>query len=102
MKCRTWLFGAVIVLAPAAQPAWAEPQGQDQETESAPVRVASDGDGGTSSAAPADGGQTATGSEGATQVGSVGAEVPVSVLSNDENRDTTGGGDGAEVVEEAT
>jgi hypothetical protein len=89
MKCRTWLFGAVMVLALAAQPTWAEPQGQDQETESAPVRVASDGDGGTSSTA--------------TQVGSVGAEVPVSVLSNDGgNPDTTGGGDGAEVVEAAT
>ncbi len=73
------------------------------QTASAPVRVASDGDGGTSSAAPADGGQTATGSEGATQVGSVGAEVPVSVLSNDgDHPDTTGGDDGAEVVEEVT
>jgi len=73
------------------------------QTASAPVRVASDGDGGTSSAAPADGGQTATGSAGATQVGSVGADVPVSVLSNDGNDpDTTGGDDGAEVVEEVT
>ena len=73
------------------------------QTASAPVRVASDGDGGTSSAAPAYGGQTATGSEGATQVGSVGAEVPVSVLSNDgDHPDTTGGDDGAEVVGEVT
>jgi hypothetical protein len=67
----------------------------------APVRVASDGDGGSPSAGPAQGEQTAAGSEAATQVGSVEAEVPVSVLSNDESPpDTSGGDDRAEVVEE--
>ena len=102
LKRSTSVLGAVLALPLVAQPAWADPQSENQAVE-APVRVASHGDGGMSSATPADGGQTATGSEGATQVGSVGAEVPVSVLSNDgDDPDTTGGADGAEVVEEGT
>ena len=104
MRRSTSVLGAVLALALTANAAGSAASGvRESQTASAPVRVASEGDGGTSSEAPAYGGQTATGSEGATQVGSVGADVPVSVLSNDgDYPDTTGGDDGAEVVGEVT